>query len=384
MKTALLLLLTLPAATPALAQHAGHAAPDGVAKETPDPHAGHSMPTPPPTAAPDPHAGHAMLPTPSTAPAPADPHAGHNMSGETSEKAPDPHAGHQMSPPATPAQADPHAGHGVNPAPAQGDPHRGHVMPALSVAPPVAQPPPQALSGPAHAADTVFSPDAMTRARENLRREHGGLNTYRFTIDRLELVSRRGRDGYAWEDVQFWYGGDLNKLWIKSEGEGTFGRKIERAEIQVLWSRAIAPFFDFQAGVRYDIRPRPNRAHLAAGLQGLLPYGIELDAAAFLSDAGDLTARIEGEYDLRITQRLVLQPRAEIEFAAQDVPEPGIGSGISKGEAGVRLRYEIRPEFAPYVGVQYERAFGDTARFRRSEGEDVGGWNVLVGVRVWY
>ena len=251
-------------------------------------------------------------------------------------------------------------------------------------APPVAPPPPEALSGPAHAADGVVGADQMAGAREGIRAEHGGGQTYRLVADQLEMSLRNGRDGYAWEGVQFWYGGDLNKLWLKSQGEGTFGEGLESAEIQALFSRAIAPFFDVQAGVRYDFRPRPDRAHLVLGIQGLAPYWFEIEAAAFLSEDGDITARAEAEYDLRITQRLILQPRAELDFSLQDVPELGIGAGFSTAEVGLRLRYEIVPEFAPYVGVQYEHAFGDTADFRRASGDDVGGWSLVLGVRTWF
>lgn len=309
-------------------------------------------------------------------------HAGHPTSGDAQGHAADPHAGHEAPPPA-PAP-DPHAGHRAEPPPAQPDPHAGHVIPAERTAPPVAPPPAAALTGPVHAADRVFAPAAMADARDRLREEHGGLTTYRFSIDQLEVAVRDGKEGYAWEDAQFWYGGAINKLWLKSEGAGTFGRAVERAEAQVLWSRAISPFFDLQAGLRYDFRPKPHRAHLVLGLQGLAPYWIELDAAAFLSDEGDLTARLEGEYDLRLTQKLILQPRAEVELAAQDVPELGIGSGLAEAEAGLRLRYELVPEFAPYVGLEYERAFGDTADFRRAEGEDAGGWNLILGLRAWF
>jgi copper resistance protein B len=347
MKKALIIVLSLSTATPALAQHTGHAMPDSAAEgKASDPHAGHEMP------AADPHAGHDLPAAPPAA----------------TQKQPDPHAGH--TPPAS--------------APAEADPHANHAAAAQSPTPPVGPPPPAALAGPAHAADTVFAPLVMADARQEVRAEHGGLKAYKFTIDQLEVAARKGRDGYAWEDVQFWYGGDLNKLWLKSEGEGTFGDGIESAEVQALWSRAIAPFFDLQAGLRYDIRPKPDRAYLALGLQGLAPYWFEVDAATFLSDKGDLTARLEGEYDLRVTQQLILQPRAEVELAAQDVPELGIGSGLSTAEAGLRLRYEFVPEFAPYVGVEYEHAFGNTADLRRAEGEDAGGWNLVLGVRAWF
>jgi copper resistance protein B len=109
-----------------------------------------------------------------------------------------------------------------------------------------------------------------------------------------------------------------------------------------------------------------------------------VDAAVFVSTKGDVTARAEAEYDLRITQKLILQPAAEVEFSLQDVPELGIGSGFSSGEAGLRLRYEFNPQFAPYIGVEYERGFGGTARFRRADGERAGGWSVLAGLRTWF
>jgi copper resistance protein B len=224
----------------------------------------------------------------------------------------------------------------------------------------------------------------MAGAREGLRETHGDMRAYRFGVDQLEAALRDGRDGYAWEDLHFWYGGDINRLWIKSEGEGEFGGSVERVEVQALWSRAISPFFDLQAGVRSDIRPDPERAYLVLGVQGLAPYWFEVDGAVFVSYRGDVTARFEGEYDQRITQRVILQPRVELDFSLQDVPELGIGSGLSSAEAGLRLRYEIVPEFAPYVGVQYEREFSDTARFSRAAGEDLGGWSLVMGVRAWF
>ena len=255
-------------------------------------------------------------------------------------------------------------------------------MTAETPAPPVAPPPPAAFSGPEHAADLVYGA-SMAEARAGMREEHGSLETYKLLIDQLEVAIRNGRDSLRW-DGQAWYGGDVDKLWLKTEGEGSFGEAVEEAEVQALWSHAIDPWFDLQAGVRYDFRPDPERAHLVLGVQGLAPYWFEIDAAAFLSHKGDLTARFEGEYDLRLTQKLILQPRLEFDLAAQDVPELGIGSGLSTAEAGLRLRYEIVPEFAPYVGIEYERAFGDTAKFRRAEGERRGGWNLLLGLRAWF
>jgi copper resistance protein B len=266
---------------------------------------------------------------------------------------------------------------------ATSDSHAGHAMGEEVPAPPVAPPPPGALSGPAHAGDALFGQDAMADAREELRREHGSIVTSKFLIDQLETRIRNGRDGY-FLNAEAWYGGDINKLWLKTEIEGEFGHGPEQTEVQALYSRAIDPWWNLQAGVRYDFRPDPERAYLVLGIEGLAPYWFEVDAAAFVSNKGDVSARLEVENDLRLTQKLILQPRIEMDLAAQDVPEIGVGSGLSSAEAGLRLRYEIKREFAPYVGVAYERAFGDTADFRRAGGDKAGGWNFLVGVRAWF
>lgn len=333
---ALILAATMLATTPAFAQHGdhtGHATPEPVPV---DPHTGRDMPEsdsmdmPMGTPTEDPHAGHSMPAPPAT-----DPHAGHNMSGTT--------------PPDIPASG----------------------------------PPPEAFSGPEYAADTVFDPAELAGAREELRRGVGGFVTQGFFVDRLESQIGDGADGYLW-DINAWHGGDTDKLWIKSEGEGAFGGELEDAEVQALWSHAIAPFFDLQAGVRYDLRPEPDRAHIVLGIQGLAPYFFELDVATFLSNEGDLTARIEAEYEQRITQRLILQPRVEASFAAQNIPEIGIGAGLSAFEAGLRLRYEFVPEFAPYIGIEWQQMIGDTADFARATGEDPGRVVFLTGVRIWF
>jgi copper resistance protein B len=239
------------------------------------------------------------------------------------------------------------------------------------------------LSGPEHAADTVWGAEAMAPVRAAVYSEHGSMRTGKLLLDRLEYRAMKGRNGYRW-DGEGWYGGDYDRLWIKSEGEGSFGARPEFAELQALWSHAIDPWFNFQTGIRYDIRPRPHRAHLVVGVQGLAPYFFEIDTALFLSDRGDLTARMEAEYDQRITNQLILQPRVEMEIAAQNVRSAGIGAGLSSIEAGVRLRYEIVPEFAPYLGVEYQRSLGKTADFSRAAGNDVSGIAFVAGVRAWF
>ena len=243
-------------------------------------------------------------------------------------------------------------------------------------------PPPEAGSGPARAAASIWGEDAMDEARRELIRETDGGIQFWFQGDRLEFRAREGGDGYLW-DVQGYYGGDIDKFWFKSEGEGSFGESIEGAEVQALWSRAIAPFFDFQAGVRQDLTG-PERTHAVIGIQGLAPYQFEVDAAVFVSTKGDVTARIEAELDQRITQRLILQPRAELALSAQDISELGIGAGLDRIEAGLRLRYEFAREFAPYVGVSQEWRIGGSADFARAVGEDPSVTNYVVGVRFWF
>jgi copper resistance protein B len=326
------------------------------------------------------------LPTPALYAQQQDPHAGHAMPVQAD--AADPHAGH--APPAGPDAAKPANPHAAHRAPADQQataPHAGHVMneaAAVSSDPPVAGPSDAARSGPAHAADAYFGADEMARSRRMLLKENGGLTSAQFLLDRLETSMRNGANGYGW-DAQFWYGGDINRIWLKSEGEGALGEGgPEDVEVQALYSHALDPWFNLQAGIRHDFRAGPERTNLVLGIQGLAPYWFEVDGSLFLSDKGEVTARFEAEYDQRITQKLILQPAIEFELSAQDIPELGIGSGLSSAEAGLRLRYQFIPEFAPYAGVQYERRFGTTADFARAAGERAGGWSFLVGLRSWF
>ena len=253
--------------------------------------------------------------------------------------------------------------------------HGEHALPAD------AGPPPDAGSGPPTAADSIWGAEAMRESREALAREHGAMKVFWLQGDRLELGTGKGRDTYLW-DVQGYYGGDIDKFWFKSEGEGAFGERIEDAEVQALWSHAITPWFDLQAGLRQDLAG-PSRTHAVAGIQGLAPYFFELDAAAFLSTKGELTGRFEAELDQRVTQRLILQPRAELSLSAQDIPELGIGAGLDRFSLGLRVRYEITREFAPYVGVEQQWALGKSGDFARAEGEDRSSTRLLLGLRFW-
>jgi copper resistance protein B len=156
------------------------------------------------------------------------------------------------------------------------------------------------------------------------------------------------------------------------------------AELQGLYSRAVARYTDLQVGVRHDFEPKAERTYATVGFESQFPYWFDVEAAAFLSDRGDLIARLEGTYDLRLTQRVVLQPQAEVKLSAQRVPDLNLGSGLTHAELGLRLRYEIRREFAPYIGVAYERAFGTTADYLRAAGEDVRSTTFVIGLRAWF
>ncbi|OHT18836.1 copper resistance protein B [Edaphosphingomonas haloaromaticamans] len=280
----------------------------------------------------------------------------------------------------TPAQADSHAGHDMSAMPgmAAGAQDMGTGGTAL----PAGDAPAPAAPEPSYA-DRVWGREAMMPARETLRSEHGGGKFSQIMFNLAEYQVRDGRDGFRW-DGEGWFGGDINRFVVKSEGSGAFGEGVEDAEIQALYSRAIGPYFNLQAGIRYDFKPNPSRTYATIGFEGLAPYWFEVEGALFLSDKGDVLARLEGYYDQRITQRLILQPRAEFNLAAQDVPENGIGSGLSDIELGLRLRYEIAREFAPYVGISYDRKIGETADFARAAGENPSSTSLVLGVRAWF
>ena len=280
-------------------------------------------------------------------------------------------------------------GHGAHqtppedaPAPAQDQPatsHAGHSAPAGDVVPQGVAPPIPTD----HAAEAFYDPATMARARSVMTKESGGMRFSQLMVDRLEYRAQKGTDGYHWEG-EGWIGGDINRLAVKSEGEGDVGGALETAEVQALYSRAIDPWWNLVAGVRQDFRPQPQRTYATIGIEGLAPYWFEVETQVFLSDKGDAHLRLEGSYDQRITQRLILQPAAEVNIAAQDVPELGIGSGISNFELGLRLRYEIAREFAPYVGVNWERKLGDSARYARLAGERTSATSVVMGVHFWF
>lgn len=228
-------------------------------------------------------------------------------------------------------------------------------------------------------ADAIYGESEMAEARHHVKAHHGSETQSLFMFDRLEYIFDDA-DQFIW-DWQGWIGGDINKLWVKSEGEYDVDESgLHEAEIQLLWSHAISRFFDAQAGLRFDIEP-DQTVHAVIGLQGLAPYWFETDAALFISEEGDLTASLELEYEVLLTQRLILQPRMEVAASAQDIPEKGLGAGISSAAIGARLRYEITREFAPYLGLEWTSLIGNTRHFTDEKKQDL---HFMIGVRLWY
>ncbi|MGE4431786.1 MAG: copper resistance protein B [Sphingobium sp.] len=266
-------------------------------------------------------------------------------------------------------------GHGAMPAadetPMQGGPRQDASMQA---------PPPVPTD---HAADSLFDPAAMAAARKAMRKEAGGMGASMLMLDRLEWRPAKGADGYAWE-LEGWTGGDIDRIAIKSKGEGAFGGPLESAEVQLGWRHALDPWFSLRMGVRQDLEPRPRRTQAVLAIEGLAPYWFEVEGEIFLSHKGEVTARAEASYDQRITQSLILQPAAELTISAQKVPERGQGAGLTSIELGLRLRYEIAREFAPYLGLNWERRLGRTADYRRAEGEKPGSLRFVTGIRLWF
>ncbi|WP_447726556.1 copper resistance protein B [Sphingomonas koreensis] len=235
----------------------------------------------------------------------------------------------------------------------------------------------------ANYADRVWGQDDMQPARDMLRREHGGGTFSQVMLDLAEVKIAKGHEGYKFEG-SVWYGGDINRFVFKAEGEGEFGEAMEGAELTALYSRAIDPYFNLQAGIRQDVGAGPDRTHAVIGVEGLAPYWFEVSGYLYLSTKGEVTASVAGEYDQRITQRLILQPKVEFDLSAQDIPELGIGSGLTGAEFGLRLRYEVAREFAPYVGVVHETKVGRTAGFARAAGDDASSTSFVIGVRAWF
>jgi copper resistance protein B len=201
-------------------------------------------------------------------------------------------------------------------------------------------------------------------------------------VDRLEAAHSRGADSGAY-DIEAWYGRDYDRATLKAEGE-VAGGKLAESRTELLWSHAFAPFWDVQAGLRHDGGEGPDREWLAFGVEGLAPYWFDVEATAYVGTQGRTALRLAARYELLLTQRLVLEPRAEASLFGKSDPAREVGRGLSDATMGLRLRYEIRREFAPYLGI--ERAFktGATADLAREAGTPTAETRYVAGVRFWF
>lgn len=208
-----------------------------------------------------------------------------------------------------------------------------------------------------------------------------------FLADVLEYRPDGNDSDFRW-DIESWYGGDFNRVWLKSEGEKSTTEDDYDLDVQLLYGRFIKKYYDFQIGARAETRifrgRNETRAHAVIGLEGLVPYRFQIEPLLFISEDGDVSARFTGTRELLLTQRLILQGRLETKVAVQEVEKFGTGSGLNNIEVGVRLRYEIRRELAPYIGVSYERSLFGTEDLIRQEGGDPNQLRFVAGLRVWF
>lgn len=253
-----------------------------------------------------------------------------------------------------------HAEHGARPADQPTESERRHIPPE----------PPQLVLGdisPERMIELMAMDDAAPRSM--------------LQLDQFEWTGKDGEDALSWE-AQAWYGGDYNKVWFKTEGEYVDDRDHSRNEL--LWDRVAARWWSLQAGVRHDLGEGPSRTWAAFGLQGLAPYWWEVEATAYVGEQGRTALRLAAEQDVLLTQRLILQPEMELEFYGKDDPRNGIGSGLADAELALRLRYEIRREFAPYIGVAWSKSWGDTADYARAAGDPAEDTRLIAGFHMWF
>jgi len=334
-----------PQATPPAAD-AGEATP-------PDPGDGHAPvhmpPVPPPT-----HEGHAP-----GSKAEADTHDAHGMHGDHAAPAApaDPHAGHWPAPPAD--GAAPHAAHAG---------HGQHEANAVQVP---REPIPGLTRDDLAAAFPPLQPHAMEHAP--------GFNSL-VLFDQLEAWNNAHGSGQAWA-AKGWFGGDIDRLWLRSEGERMDGR-LDAWSLDALYGHAISPWWDAVAGVRHDGGSTPGLTRAAIGVQGLAPYKFEFAATAYLGGPRRAELVVETEYSLLLSNRLILQPTFEARLAAEDDRRRGVGNGPGQVETGLRLRYEINRRLAPYIGFVHERRFGASVDPHDGEGTRDSRW--VAGVRFWF
>jgi copper resistance protein B len=279
---------------------------------------------------------------------------------------------------------------GASPAAAQHEGHPPQQPPAPQEAP--RPEPPAAVDHSQHQHAPADLPSFIPRLTDEDRKaafpDLGGhaahdRKVHSFLLfDQLEWQAHRHDAGIAL-DSKGWVGRDRDRLWFRAEG-GSEGGRVTDGQVHFLYGRPIARWWDVVGGIRQDFRPGPAQTWAAVGLQGLAPYWFEIEATAYLGAAGRTHARVEVEYELLLTNRLVAQPRAEVELFGKSDPERGVGAGLSTSELGLRLRYEMSREFAPYAGVAWRTRWGKTAELADAAGESSGGARLVTGLRLWF
>jgi copper resistance protein B len=278
--------------------------------------------------------------------------------------------------PVAAAAQDPHAGHGQN------------ASPTKPAAPP--QPPAEDHAAHTESDETPQEPIPTLTDADRAAAFPSGLDGHathdrRITtfvlLDQLEWQG--GGAGGVTLDGTAWVGGDRHRLWIRAEADSADGR-VEHAQADLLYGRSVSRWWDLVVGMRQDVRPGPARTWAAVGVQGLAPYWFDVEATGYVGDGGRTHARVEVEYELLFTNRLILQPLVQAEFHSTRDPERGIGAGLSAIEAGLRLRYEVRRELAPYVGLTWTKKLFGTAEFARADRQETGAARIAIGLRTWF
>jgi len=203
---------------------------------------------------------------------------------------------------------------------------------------------------------------------------------HKVMLDRLEWQGHSGDDTFAW-DASAWYGGDTHKVWLETEGEAG---EVTESRTELAWDRVISAWWSLRLGARHDEGVGPSRDWAAVGIAGLAPGFVEIEASGYLGEDGRAALRLTTERDFLFTQRLVLQPRIELDAYTSDDPERALGSGLAHASLGLRLRYELRREIAPYLGIHWNWRFGETADLAEAAGEDADEFSVVAGLRFWF
>lgn len=245
----------------------------------------------------------------------------------------------------------------------------------------------QGGDAPADARDPLASSDGYEYRDMAGWEKTDEMSIGKMIVDQLEYRSGDNENIQRW-DMQGWFGTDYKKYWFKFEGDIPTAKSEGELELQTLYDQAVSAYWDMQFGLRFDRvygdGNSNNRILAVFGFQGLAPYWFDVEPAVFLDDEGNLSARITATYDLLFTQRLILQPRTEFNLSASDVPEFGIGTGLNDLQLGLRLRYEFTREIAPYIGIAWQKQYGDTARFTSVSGGIVQDSKLIMGVRLWF